>query len=242
MSPRSESYSSPSLILIPGLLCNQALWRNQISGLAGRADIRVADITRQRTISEMAVAVLETAPASFSLAGFSLGSQVALEIMRIGKHRVDRLALLSATRGGLIPPVAVALRQAVATIETGGFEQYLEMAYPLYFAPARMADFFLKRSFLAMAQAVGPEAGLRQMQALLAITAPFTDLNQICCPTVIVGGHEDRRTPPASQEALAQEIPGSELVLVDAAAHFTPLEQPDRVTEILERWMSREPR
>jgi pimeloyl-ACP methyl ester carboxylesterase len=40
-------------------------------------------------------------------------------------------------------------------------------------------------------------------------------------------------------EALANEIPGSELVLIDDAAHFTPLEQPSTVTEVLERWITR---
>jgi pimeloyl-ACP methyl ester carboxylesterase len=53
----------------------------------------------------MASAVLERSPERFALAGFSLGSQVALEIMRTGKSHVERLALLSATHGGLLPPV-----------------------------------------------------------------------------------------------------------------------------------------
>jgi len=242
MTRQSERSFSPALVLIPGLLCDQALWKHQIQGLARSADIQVADTTRQRTLSEMAAAVLTAAPSSFSLAGFSLGSQVALEIMRMSPQRVCRLALLSASRGGLLPSAAASLRQAVTAIEGGGFEQYLEMVYPLYVTPARAADLVLKRCFLEMAHAVGPEAGLRQMRALLPITAPLTDLNQIRCPTVIVGGREDRRTPPALHEALAQEIPGSDLVLVNEAAHFTPLEQPGIVTEVLQHWLTREAR
>lgn len=92
-----------SLVLIPGLLCDARLWSAQIEGLARYADIAVADITQQRTISEMAESILESAPPLFSVAGFSLGSQVALEVMRLSRDRVDRLALLSATRGGLLP-------------------------------------------------------------------------------------------------------------------------------------------
>jgi pimeloyl-ACP methyl ester carboxylesterase len=198
----------------------------------------VADLTHQSTIAEMAATVLQTAPPCFSLAGFSLGSQVALEIMRTAKSRVQRLALLSATHGGLLPPVQVAIRQAIATIEHGGFQQYLDAVYPSYVAAHRAGDPVLKRAFMEMALAVGPDAGMRQMRALLAITAPFSELNQIACRTLIVGGREDHRTPPAAHQALAQEIPGAELVLIDNAAHFTPIEQPGPVTWLLERWIT----
>jgi pimeloyl-ACP methyl ester carboxylesterase len=155
--------------------------------------------------------------------------------------RVDRLALLSATHGGLLPHVAAAIRRAVSMIEEGGFESYLETAYPSYVAGQRSNDPVLKRCFMDMAQAVGRDAGLRQMRALLAITAPFNNLHQIRCRTVIVGGREDQRTTPAGHEALKSEIPGSELVIIDNAAHFTPLEQPDSVSRALLDWMMDRP-
>jgi pimeloyl-ACP methyl ester carboxylesterase len=225
------------LILIPGLLCNQALWSGQVAALACHAEIVIPDLTRQKTISEMALAVLAEAPEHFSLAGFSLGSQVALEIMRTSKGRVERLALLSATHGGLLPAVAKALRQAVETIEQGGFDSYLEAAYPTYVSTAHVDDPELKRQFIEMAKAVGQDAGVRQMQALLGIEGPFQNLDHIHCPTVIVGGRDDHRTTPAAHEALAQDISGSELVIIDDAAHFTPLEKPKIVAEVLKRWL-----
>jgi hypothetical protein len=49
------------------------LWNSQIVGLSGSAEILIADITEQRTVSEMAAAVVAKAPEHFSLAGFSLG-------------------------------------------------------------------------------------------------------------------------------------------------------------------------
>jgi len=228
----------PSLILIPGLFCNQALWSSQIADLLEYTKIMVADITRQPTIAQMAEAILATAPAHFSLAGFSLGSQVALEIIRTGKDRVDRLALLSATHGGVLPPVEKALHAAIATIEQGGFDQYLETSYPTYVAAPSFEDARLKQTFTKMAYGVGAEAGVRQMRALLEIKTPFTGLDEIRCPTVIIGGREDRRTTPAAHKALAREIPGSKLDFIDHAAHFTPLEQPGAVTELLRHWIT----
>jgi len=225
------------LVFVPGLLCDWRLWRHQIEGLRGRLDTVVADVTRGQTVTEIAAAVLEGLPARFSLAGFSFGSQVALEMVRLSKERVDRLALLSATRGGLPPCVAVAIRQAVERLEHGEFDQYLEAAYPAYFAESSNDDPRIRRCFLDMAHAIGRGAGLRQMRALLDIRAPFGSLAEVRCPTLILGGRYDRRTTPAEHAALAAEIPGADLVIVDRAAHFAPLEQPEAVTDALRRWL-----
>ena len=47
------------LALLPGLLCDEALWRHQAEGLSDVADCRVADLTRQDSMADMARAVLE---------------------------------------------------------------------------------------------------------------------------------------------------------------------------------------
>jgi pimeloyl-ACP methyl ester carboxylesterase len=226
------------LILIPGLLCDERLWRDQVAVLENYTDITVADITRQSTIAEMAAAALENTHDRFSLAGFSLGSQVALQIMRIAKHRVERLALLSATDGGLLPVAEASIRHAIGMIEEGRFEQYLIEAYPTYFAVRGANDDAFKLTFVRMARAVGQQAGLRQMRALLAIPNAFSTPGQIDCPTVIIGGRDDRRTTPKAHRQLAEEIPGSRLVMIDGAAHFTPIEQPGQVADVLRDWIT----
>lgn len=207
--------------------------------LSDIAQIIVADITSQTSIAQMAGDILTSAPERFALAGFSLGSQVALEIMEQANERVERLALLSATHGGLTPVVEGALEKAIRTLNKDTFDAYLEQAYPTYVAPGRANDIELKRIFMGMAHEVGLEAGRRQMKALLGITHPFANLGEIRCPTVLIGGNDDRRTPPAAHEMLAAEIPRSELVVVKDSGHFTPLEQPAAVTDALQSWLTR---
>jgi pimeloyl-ACP methyl ester carboxylesterase len=226
------------LILIPGLLCDRRLWSNQIANLEKQTDISVADITRHSSVEEMATNLLHVAPKRFALAGFSLGSQVALEIINIAPERVERLALLSATHGGPLPAVATAIHQAINVIERGDFDKYLDAVYPTYFAASRADNLALKQTFISMAHTVGPVTGLRQMRALLAIRGPFNMLDQIKCPTHIIGGREDHRTTPEAHESLAREIPGSKLAIIDGAAHFTPLERPKEVSFLLEDWLN----
>lgn len=87
-----------------------------------------------------------------------------------------------------------------------------------------------------MAHAVGPLSGVLQMKALLDLKEPFR-VAQISCRTVVNGGSDDRRTTPADHEALAREIPHASFLLIEEAAHFTPLEQPARITAALQQWI-----
>ena len=82
------------LALLPGLLCDAALWQPQVDGLSDIADCWVADFTSQESIAAMAESVLAAMPERFALAGLSMGGYVALEIMATAPERVTRLALL----------------------------------------------------------------------------------------------------------------------------------------------------
>ena len=227
------------LIMIPGVLCDERLFAAQITALGDVADIVVADITRQSSVSAMADAVLADAPERFCLAGFSLGSQVALQIMETAPERVERLALLSATHGGLLPTSAAAFQKALEPIEHGGFEAYLESLFPVYFTERDAQKPELKRIFMDMAHNVGQEAGLRQMRALLELREPFANLDRIRCQTVVIGGAEDHRTTFEAHEMLAREIPGAKLVKIAGSAHFTTLEQPEAVSAALRNWLTK---
>jgi pimeloyl-ACP methyl ester carboxylesterase len=226
-----------ALVLIPGVLCDERLFAHQIAALSPHANCSVANITQQDSVEAMAKVVLASSPERFCLAGFSLGSQVALEIMQLASDRVEKLALLSATHGGLLPASAAAFRASLEPIEHGGFETYIEKLFPVYFTERDTQNPELKRVFVDMAHSVGQEAGLRQMRALLALTDPFHNLDRIQCPTIIIGGAEDHRTTWEAHELLAREIPNSKLVKIENSAHFTTLEQPEAVTQALQQWL-----
>jgi len=53
--------NKPSLVLVPGLLCDAALWRGQVEDLADIAQPWVADVTRDNSMTAMARRVLEGA-------------------------------------------------------------------------------------------------------------------------------------------------------------------------------------
>src|SRR5262245_34836681 len=82
------------LILLPGLLCDRALWAHQTEFLADIAETSVPDLGLDDGVEAMAARVLAAAPPRFALAGLSMGGYVAHAVMRAAPDRVTRLALL----------------------------------------------------------------------------------------------------------------------------------------------------
>ncbi|WP_329488096.1 alpha/beta hydrolase [Kitasatospora sp. NBC_01246] len=52
-------------------------------------------------------------------------------------------------------------------------------------------------------------------------------------PTLVLAGTKDLLTPPAHSEAMAEQLPGAELLLVEDAGHLVMLERPDLVDQRL---------
>jgi pimeloyl-ACP methyl ester carboxylesterase len=50
---------------------------------------------------------------------------------------------------------------------------------------------------------------------------------QIPCPTLVVGGADDRSVPPEVQREMAARIPGAELQQFAGFGHFNDMENPE---------------
>ena len=228
---------SESLIMVPGLLCDERLWAAQTEGLAGSARVITPDLAGYESIESMADGVLDQVPGGFSLAGFSMGGCVALEVVAKAHQRVRRLALLSTSPKGILPAVRKHYLDSIASIEAGGLDAYLADAFPLYVAPGRASDRALWNIFSAMAESLGSSVAVRQMRCLLAYGGFRGDLGRIACPAAIICGRQDGRTPVAIHEEMAGHIPGARLRVIEGAGHFTPLEEPQAVTDALRDWL-----
>ncbi len=90
----------PTLILLPGMACDAALWQHQQPALAAAAPgaVVVADVHgRAASLPAMAALLLAEQPGDLLLAGCSLGGMLAMELARQAPQRVQALALLGTT-------------------------------------------------------------------------------------------------------------------------------------------------
>ena len=213
-----------SLILLPGLLCDEALWAHQYETLADIVDMTVADMTQDDTVGGMADRILAAAPDTFSLAGLSMGGYVAQEIMRRAPDRVERLALLDTSANADTPDRIKQRNSFIAQLGVGGFQGVTNRLLPYLIHQDRLGDEGLVGVIKASAANIGADAFVRQQTAILFRPDGRKDLNKITCPTLVLCGRSDALTPLSGHEEMAAAIPGARLVIIEDCGHLAPLE------------------
>jgi pimeloyl-ACP methyl ester carboxylesterase len=226
------------LILLPGLLCDEALWAPQIAALSDLATGSVADLTRDDSISGMARRVLAQAPPRFALAGLSMGGYVAQEIMRQAPERVMRLALLDTSARADTPERLAQRRGFIELAQKGEFHGITPRMLPIYLHPDHLRDEAITEAVLAMAQHVGRDGYLRQQQAIMGRPDGRDDLKRIAVPTLVLCGRDDQATPLKLHEEMAALISDSTLVVIDRCGHMSTLEKPLEVSAAMRRWLT----
>lgn len=225
------------LALLPGLLCDAALWQPQVEALSDIADCRVADFTTQESIAAMAESVLAAMPERFALAGISMGGYVALEIMALAPQRVTRLALLD-TRCQTDGAEEMARRRGLIELaEKGEFKGITPRLLPLFIHPARLDDAALTGTVTAMVQRVGKAAFISQQKAIMGRRDHSATLVTVRVPTLVLCGRQDALTPLADHRTLAAGIADARLVVIEDCGHLATIERPAEVNAALRRWL-----
>jgi pimeloyl-ACP methyl ester carboxylesterase len=223
---------------VPGLLCDERLWRHQAGGLADLAGrVLIPDVTGEDTVAGMARGILEAAPERFALAGLSMGGYVSLEIMRQAPGRVEALALLDTSARPDTPGQTEARLALVELARGGRFDEVWRLLLPKMVHPDRVDDPALRSTVWEMAYAVGAGGFERQERAIIARPDSRPDLPAISCPTLALCGRDDALTPPHLHEELAERIPGAHLHQIDHCGHLSTLERPEAVTRAMRAWL-----
>jgi pimeloyl-ACP methyl ester carboxylesterase len=228
----------PQLILLPGLLNDAELWRDQITDLTDVARPWVPDLAPYATLREMADSVLDKAEPTFALAGFSMGGYVAQEIARIAPERIERLALLD-TSIRIDTPERAAQRKALnkAAAKGGTFLGIGQAIMKSYIDASHLDDVDLTTRIVDMTQRLGREVFLRQNS--LEREDGEAALRALRVPLVIIVGENDQITPAAGHRDMAKAVGCSHLLVIPSAGHMTPMEAPGPVNGALRHWLSR---
>jgi len=225
------------LLLLPGLLCDRALWQSQIHDLNDVADCRVPDLGGHDSMAALAAAVLAQAPPRFAVAGLSMGGYVALEILRQAPERVMRLALLDTSARADTPEQRQRREDLMALARQGRFKGVTPRLLPLLLHPERLADQALVDTVMGMAERVGAEAFLRQQTAIMGRSDSRELLPGIRCPSLVLCGRQDALTPLERSLEMADAIPGARLSVLEHCGHLSSLEHPTRVSAALRAWL-----
>jgi pimeloyl-ACP methyl ester carboxylesterase len=225
------------LVLLPGLLNDRRVFGQQIAALQSRAQILVPELWRFNTIDAMVDLVLEQAPPTFALAGFSMGGYVALEVIRRASKRVQRLALIDTSARPETPESRKRREGLIAQSGIGRWRGVTQVMLPLLVHPERLKDKALIGLLQDMAMTVGRDGYINEQTAIMGRRDNRKLLPKIAVPSIVVCGRDDQVTPLEWSEEMAASIKGARLIALERCGHMAPLEQPAGVTAALREWL-----
>ncbi len=225
------------LVLLPGMMCDVRLFAPQIAAFSGQRAVHVAPIGGAESVAKIAEQVLVDAPPRFALAGLSMGGIVAMEVMRQAPERVERIALLDTNPKAEVDAVKAMREPQIAKARAGQFLAVMrDEMKPNYLTDGphrtRILDLCME-----MAEALGPDVFVRQSRALQTRPDQQDTLRHITCPALVLCGRDDALCPVHRHELMASLIPHATLHIIENAGHLPTLEQPDKTTDALRRWL-----
>ena len=228
-----------NLVLVPGLLTTDLLWRKQLEALTDLADVHVTlQHLRHKTCNALAEAILEESPPNFAIAGSSMGRHIALLVKMKGSVRVTHICLIGSTSNINAADQDERRSMILKLAEQGAFDQIKQQMMEVFLNSDNLQITSMRSAVDTMAEVVGLDRFVQQVKALKEDGDLRTDLKDIDCPTLILSGDEDKLSPHQSTREIFKGIQNSKFVTIKGAAHLLPLERPDTVSELMRQWLS----
>lgn len=229
---------SPTIVLIPGLLCDASVWTGQLAALHAFGPIFLAKSTGRDSITGLAKAILESTSGPIAVAGHSLGGRIAIEVARLAPGRVARLAIMSTGHHGTQPGEEAARMNLVEIARKDGMDAMAAKWLPPMMHPDFLKDEALMADLVAMVCRSNPEKFCIQQKALLNRPDATGVLPTIECPTHVIGARFDAWSPLEQHEEIAALVPDAKLTVIEDAGHMCTVERPDTVAAALVAWMT----
>jgi YbgC/YbaW family acyl-CoA thioester hydrolase len=235
-----------AVLLVHGFPFDRTMWRHQLAGLSrwkriapdlrgvGESSPGPGEYSIGRYADDL-VAVLDAVGVGQAVVcGLSMGGYILFDLLRRYPERV-RAAVLCDTRPQADAAEARRSRDELAALAVErGPDAVADRLLPGLLAPATLADqpevMTQCRDMARRCSVAGTVGALRAMRDRPDST-PL--LGTIRVPTLVVVGAEDRVSPPAVAEAMAQAIPGARCAVIPGAGHVAPLEQPLATSRVL---------
>ena len=233
----------PLLILVPGLMCDDAVWAHQARELASLTTVTIADHGTLDSLGRMADAILSLAPDRFAIAGHSMGGRVAFEVFRRAPDRIAGIALMDTAytprhdgvagereAAGRFALLDIARREGTRTMGAVWVQRMVH--------PSRLSDEVLLNSILDMIGRKTPDIFAAQIRALLDRPDATPLMERIQCPAMVLCGREDTWSILSQHEQMTAKIPRARLVVIEECGHMSTMERPEHVTVAMRDWLT----
>jgi 3-oxoadipate enol-lactonase len=239
------------VLLVHGLSDDHGLWRYQVPALAERYRVITLDVRGHGrsdkpsvpwdvpTLAGDLVALLDELQLdSAVLVGLSMGGGISQTAAIRHPERVRALALLS-TSSSFPEATRERFRWRAEVAEREGLEPLVDSMVERWFTPEfRAAHPDQVERARATVLANDPPAFAAACRANAA--RDWTgELDRIACPVLVLAGAQDPGEATRSAEVFGGRLRDVEVHVIDGTSHLLPIEQPERVNQLLLRFLER---
>jgi pimeloyl-ACP methyl ester carboxylesterase len=226
----------PTLLLLPGTLCDGRIFNALKWRLKKVVNVQVADLQNYSDTDALCNKLLGQLPEHFSMAGFSLGGLLALELLRRAPVRVERIALIASNaRAG--SKVGHRKSKTLKNLWfSAGPVKVSSLVLPNYFHHeiSRQRHANLVQD---MALRTPRSAAFAQFDWAAHRPDGHAVLAAFAGPVLVVSGAKDRLCPPPWQRDLVEAQPRAHWIELPRVGHFVPLEAPTSLGKALQGWL-----
>jgi pimeloyl-ACP methyl ester carboxylesterase len=174
--------------------------------------------------------------------GFSMASFIAQELALLHPEKVKRLVLYGASCGGKenIPqsPEVVRILSDIVNNRSQDQEKALSVSYPLSWIKSHPNFTFPQSKEIISPDTLKKQFIIVESWFATNWSGVCGQLSKISVPTLVITGTEDVAVPAANSLIIAQKIPGSWLVQIKGAGHGLMYQYPDKLSKVLQTFLT----
>jgi len=217
----------PSVVLIPGMMCNEDIFSHQINVLEKVFNVIVIEFNEHRDIELGVKNLASNLPNKFHLLGHSMGGIVAMELVKQHSKRVLSLALLNTNPYEEKEEVKDRRNKTLKELDALDLITLMKSDYISRYFPDDCRDKNkLIQQCVDMAYILDKKVFYNQSVALRDRKDQTSILENVDCKTLIICGESDQLCPVSYHSDMNKMIKSSDLIVLEGVGHMPIIECP----------------
>lgn len=217
----------PFIVLMPGMMCNQDVFYNQINVLENFFNVIVIEFNEHRDIELGVKNLASNLPNKFHLLGHSMGGIVAMELVKQHSKRVLSLALLNTNPYEEKQELKDKRNKTLKELDALDLISLMKSDYISRYFPDDCRDKNkLIQQCVDMASILDKKVFYNQSVALRDRKDQTSILENVDCKTLIICGERDQLCPVSYHSDMNKMIKSSDLIVLEGVGHMPIIECP----------------
>ncbi|BCE00959.1 alpha/beta fold hydrolase [Marinicellulosiphila megalodicopiae] len=229
---------STKIYAIPGTFCNENVWDELKNNLPSDIEIINIEIPFKKSVDNIVDSLNTLLPkGAFNLLGFSFGGYLASAFAIKYPHRVEKLMVVSDALDKLENAEINNRKQYAEIIKEDGFKGLDSKTVMGVLHPTKKYNTQLRDKIISMSHSMSDGAAQNQLLATNTRKDCYKKIGQLASPVWFVVGDTDKTVNNKIISKVVSKSHNFELKQINQSGHFLPLEQPEKLAEIVTNWL-----